>query len=290
MDYPALLKRAWELTWKHKILWVFGLFTSCSGQNFQFNFSGPSNSIRYEFGQGELDQASRFFQEYGQELMAGFAVFFLCMCLLVLALWVIGALAQGGLIAGFSMAHEGAVVTFNTVWEQGVRFFGRILVINLIPLVLVIFAILLVVLTLGICIFPLICLAVPLALAVSVLVKLASNAVVVEDLSVGEAVEKAWQIMQTRLGELVILGLILVVAGFIASLVIGAPFLLTAAPFLTGLIVGSEEVVQTGVGFLVVCGALYIPVMILLNAVLTTFANGAWTLAYRRWAGMDQTI
>lgn len=290
MDYPALLRRAWELTWKHKILWVFGLFASCSGQNFQFNFSGPSNSIRYEFGQGELDQATRFFQQYGQEILAGFAVFFLCMCLLVLAFWAIGALAQGSLIAGFSMAHEGSIVTFNTAWEQGVRFFGRILVINLIPLVLVLLAMVLVVLSLGVCALPLICLALPIALAVSVLVKLAANAAVVEDLSVGEAVERAWQIMQTQLGELLVVGLILVVVGFIASLLIGAPFLLTAAPFLTGMLIGTEEAVRTGTGFLIACGALYLPVMILLNAVLSTFTNGAWTLAYRRWAGLDQTV
>ena len=290
MDYPALLRRAWELTWKHKILWVFGLFTSCSSQNLQFNFSGSPNSVSYEFGQGDVDQISRFLQQYGRELAAGAAVFFLCMCILVLAFWVIGALAQGSLIAGFSMAHEGTVVTFNSAWEQGVRFFGRILVINLIPLGLVLLTMVLLVISLGICIFPLICLAIPIALAVTVLVKLSATAVVVEDLSVGEAVERAWQIMQTQLAELLVIGLLLVVVGFIASLLIGAPFLLTAAPFLIGMLIGSQEALATGAGLLIGCGALYIPVMILLNAVLNTFTNGAWTLAYRRWAGIDQTL
>jgi hypothetical protein len=289
MDYAALLKRAWDVTWNHKILWVFGLFAGCSSQSFQFNASGSSDSINYQFGPGEFPQIGRFLQQYREELAIGFGVLLLCMCLLMLASWILGALAQGGLIAGFSMAHDEHPVNFKTAWDQGVRFFWRILIINLIPLALGILVLLIVVGSFGLCVLPLICLAIPIALAVAALLKLASNAVVIEDLTVGEAIDKAWKIMQTQLGDLVVLGLILIVVGFIASLLIGAPFLLTAAPFLVGLVSGQQETIRTGIGFLVVCGALYIPVMIVLNALLSTFTNGAWTLAYRRWAGVDAT-
>jgi hypothetical protein len=290
MDFAALLKRTWEITWKHKILWVFGLFASCSGQSYQFNASGPSRSVQYEFGPGEFPQMERFFEQYGEELALGIGILFLCMCLLMLVSWVIGALAQGGLIAGFSMAQEGQTVDFRSVWDQGVKFFWRILIINFIPLALGLLAILLIVISFGLCLLPLICLALPIALAVSVFVKLSSNAVVVEDLTVGEAIEKAWMIMQTQLGELVVVGLLLIVAGVVASLLIGAPFLLTAAPLIAGWATGEQEAVRTGVTFLIVCGLLYIPVMIALNAVLSTFTNGAWTLAYRRWVGKDAAL
>lgn len=289
MDYAALLKRTWEITWKHKILWVFGLFASCSGQSYQFNASGPSRSVQYEFGPGEFPQMQRFFEQYGQEIAAGVAILFLCMCLLLLVSWVLGALAQGSLIAGFSMAQEGQAINFKSVWDQGVKFFWRILVINLIPLGLGLVAIVLAVISFGLCILPLICLALPIALVVAVFVKLSANAVVVEDLTVGEAIEKAWLIMQTQLGELVVVGLLLVVAGVVASLLIGAPFLLTAAPLVVGWATGQQDAIRTGATFLIVCGVLYIPVMITLNAVLSTFTNGAWTLAYRRWAGKDGT-
>lgn len=287
MDYAALLKRAWELTWNHKILWVFGLFAGCSGQNFQFNASGSSNSFRYEFGPGEFPQLQRFFQQYGDEIFYGLGLLFVCMCILMLATWVISTLAQGGLIAGFSMAHEGRPVALRTAWDQGVKFFWRILIINLLPLVLLFLVMLIAVGSFGLCLLPMVCLAIPIALAVAALLKLATNAVVIEDLSIGEALDKAWQIMQTQIGELIVLGLILIVLGFIASIVVGAPFLLTAAPFFVGLITGQQETIRTGVGFLVVCGALYIPIMIIINAVLSTFTNGAWTLAYRRWAGLE---
>jgi hypothetical protein len=289
MDYAALLKRTWEITWKHKILWVFGLFAGCSGQSYQFNASGPSRSIQYEFGPGEFPQLQRFFEQYSSEIATGAAILVLCMCLLLLVSWVLGALAQGGLVAGFSMAQESQAIDFKSVWDQGVKFFWRILIINFIPLALGLLALVLVIISFGLCLLPLICLAIPIALVVSVFVKLSITAVVVEDLTVGEAVEKAWQIMQTQLGELVVVGLLLIVAGVVASLLIGAPFLLTAAPLVAGWVTGQQETIQTGATFLLICGLLYIPVMIVFNAVLSTFTNGAWTLAYRRWVGKDAT-
>lgn len=287
MDYAGLLRRAWELTWKHKILWVFGLFAGCSGQSYQFNASGPSRSVQFEFGPGEFPQMERFFEQYGEQVAIGLGVLVMCMCLLLIISWVVGALAQGGLIAGFSMAQDGQTVDFKSVWDQGQKFFWRILVINLIPLVLGFGALLLILISFGLCVLPLICLALPIALVVAVFLKLATNAVVIEDLTVGEAIEKAWMIMQTQLGELVVVGLILVVAGVVASLLIGAPFLLTAAPLMVGWATGQQDAIRTGATFLLICGLVYIPVMITLNAVLSTFTNGAWTLAYRRWVGKD---
>jgi hypothetical protein len=32
MDYGEVLTRAWQIIWKHKVLWIFGIFAGCSGQ------------------------------------------------------------------------------------------------------------------------------------------------------------------------------------------------------------------------------------------------------------------
>src|SRR5258708_16457756 len=40
MDYGEILARAWKITWKFKVLWVFGILASCgarSGGNCNFN-------------------------------------------------------------------------------------------------------------------------------------------------------------------------------------------------------------------------------------------------------------
>lgn len=44
MDYFGILKRAWELTWKYKALWVLGFFAMSGGGS-----SAPGGGSRYPF-------------------------------------------------------------------------------------------------------------------------------------------------------------------------------------------------------------------------------------------------
>ena len=53
MDYAGILKRAWNVTWNHKILWLFGLFAGASagvnGNSFNtssFNNGGSTTSAQ----------------------------------------------------------------------------------------------------------------------------------------------------------------------------------------------------------------------------------------------------
>ena len=40
MNFGEVLSRAWQITWKHKILWLFGLLASCSA-------GGSNNTSSY---------------------------------------------------------------------------------------------------------------------------------------------------------------------------------------------------------------------------------------------------
>ncbi len=31
MDFGEVFSKAWKIIWKYKILWLFGIFASCSG-------------------------------------------------------------------------------------------------------------------------------------------------------------------------------------------------------------------------------------------------------------------
>jgi len=41
MDYGEVLSKAWQITWKYKVLWIFGILAGCGGQfgNNSFNYS-----------------------------------------------------------------------------------------------------------------------------------------------------------------------------------------------------------------------------------------------------------
>jgi hypothetical protein len=40
MDFGYVIKRAWEIIWKFKVLWIFGILASCG----QASSAGGSNS------------------------------------------------------------------------------------------------------------------------------------------------------------------------------------------------------------------------------------------------------
>lgn len=55
-NFGEALTRAWQIIWKHKILWVFGILASCGrgGGNFNSNFNSGGG------GNGGGGQLPRF--------------------------------------------------------------------------------------------------------------------------------------------------------------------------------------------------------------------------------------
>ena len=42
MEIGEVLSRAWQIIWKHKVLWIFGILASCSSSNFGSNPDDPA--------------------------------------------------------------------------------------------------------------------------------------------------------------------------------------------------------------------------------------------------------
>jgi hypothetical protein len=202
------------------------------------------------------------------------------------------AIGNGGLIAGFQMAEEGETVTLANAFQQGIRYFWKLLVIQLIPglasLVVIVPVILgmglLTVLTLGLgilCLIPLLCLLVPLGIALSIYTLLTQVALIVEELDIVAAFQRAWEVFRSNLGQVVLMGLILGVGGFVVGLILAIPFILMALPFITGLIVGTDTSSLTGFSVTIIGILLYLPVLLVAGGIMRTFITGSWTLTYR---------
>ena len=306
MDYGEVLSKTWMITWKNKGLWILGILAGCSasgrgsGGQFSGGFGGfqfdSSGFDRFEFD-GVSPQFDNFFRSITEEAFL-FTIFALICIFLFLALifLVLGVIGQGGLIAGFSRADGGADVSLGEAFGLGMQSFWKLLGIRftvwivglIIGIVLVVGLIVLGVVTLGLgllCLIPLICIIIPLAFAVDSYITLSMVAAVDEDLSVFDAFGRAWQVFKENLGPMVVMALILVLGGGIASIILAAPFFAIFVPFALGLVTGSEQGLFAG---LVASGALFIvalPVLILLSGILNTFVTGAWTLTFRRLTG-----
>jgi len=292
MDISAIFKRAGEITWKHKGLWVLGILANCSGGSSR----GSSNLSRipeYRTGGGEFPQIERWFQSIPEETWIAIGIAVLCgILLLALIFWVLAAIGNGGLIAGFQMAETGETVTLASAFQQGIRYFWKLLGIQLILGIasLVVFApmivggILMTVLTFGVallCLIPLSCLLVPVGFVISIYTQLTQVALIVEDLDIVAAFQRAWEVFRSHLGQIIVMGLILGIGGFIVGLILAIPFILMALPFITGLIVGTGTSSLTGLSVTLIGIVIYLPVLLLAGGIMRTFITGSWTLTYR---------
>jgi len=296
MDISAIFKRAWEITWKHKGLWLLGILANCSSGSSQTS-SNVSRMPQYTVGGGEFPQIDHWLQSVpeGTWIAIGIAVVG-GLILLALIFWVLAAIGNGGLIAGFHMAETGETVTLASAFQQGFRYFWKLLAIQLIlglaSLVVILPVVfggaLMSILTLGIgliCFIPLICLLIPLGIALSIYTLLTQIALIVEELDIVAAFQRAWDVFRSNLGEVIVMGLILGVGGFIVGLILAIPFILMVLPFITGLIVNTESSTIAGLSVTLIGILFYMPVLLLASGIMRTFITGSWTLTYRSLIG-----
>jgi len=294
MDFGYVLKRAWQIIWKFKVLWIFGILASCG----QASGSGGSNS-GYRFSIQENNpspQIERFFSQLdpaviGMLIVIGIIV---VLALIVLAI-LLGTVGRVGLIRGTVKAEQGAEhLTFGELWREGLTYFWRVFGLNLVIGLIIVGVILgiliigaiLTGLTLGLfllCLIPVICLIIPIMWAVSVIIEQANVALVVENLSITDAIKRGWQVVWDNIGTMIVMSLILILGvGIIGGIIIGLPLLVVAAPAVIGVTTGTTDAIRNG---LIASGLLfivYLPFLLVLSGILRAYTSSAWTLTFLR--------
>ena len=314
MDYGKILSRAWQIFWKYKILWVFGILASCSSGR----GSSPNFNFNYSFGRGDFGDISpgempqfNFFYRFFDLTQDYWGLIFLVLVLLALLLsfvfFLIGTYGQVGLIRGIRKAEEEKPEKLNFkevaaeirpyYWRlaglQLLIFFGIMALVILFVLFMMVFSII----TLGIgalLILPLFCLFIPLMAAVSIILGQAAIAMVVENLSIGDALARGWQVVSKNWVVYLVMGLILMIIGVIYSLITSAPVFVAMAPlFWTIFTAGPYE--QFGDLFLNFVSSpafwfmiAYWPVLIVLQGLMMTFSNSAWVLTFLEVKGNSE--
>ncbi len=146
LNLGDILTQAWKITWKFKILWVFGIRAGCaSNSNGGGNFKGGSsggggggngNGNGADFPGGE--QLSDFFRRFEnlrpeqalQALLEQYlwiiVAVILALCLLWFLFYALGIMGRVGLIKGIGKADGGAEsLTFGEIWGESLPYFWR---------------------------------------------------------------------------------------------------------------------------------------------------------------------
>jgi hypothetical protein len=179
-------------------------------------------------------------------------------------------------------------------------YFWRILGLNLLIgvgffvliLVLVFFFIFASVITIGIgliCLIPLICLLIPAFWVLATFVEMANVAVVVEDLNIIDGIKRGWEVFKDNLGSMVLMGLVLVLGGFIVGMIIALPLIITMIPLMISVIAyaSGDSSAFAGTGAIIsgLCCMGYFPVLIVLSGIMRAYISSAWTLTFLRLTG-----
>lgn len=302
-NFGEVLTRAWQIIWKHKILWVFGILASCGrgGGNFNSNSGGGGDG-----GGGQPPdlppQMMRWFQTIQENLTTIIIVFVALLCVIWIVTIFLGAIGKIGLIRGTAQAEAGAAsLVFGELFSGSVpyfwRMFGLSLILGLPALLLgIVLAVILVggfvasgggdtaLVTMAAMIPVMIacfCLLVPVMFVLGMIFRQAENAVVLEEMGVLPAITRGWEVFKANLGPIILMAIILGVIGLVASFVIALPIFVIVFPAMIAFMAGQGQNL-TPLYLMGACLCLFIPVAWLLQGIITAYTESAWTLTYMR--------
>jgi hypothetical protein len=311
MDFGKVIGRAWQITWRWKILWVLGFLASLAssgggGSPGNAAFSGSGE----EFGFGPWTTAE--FQEFLAPLVGTIILVICVLFIIAIALWVVSVIARGGLIAGVQQVEDEGRTTFRSAWVAGRRKFWTLFglgILAALPMLVVIF-VLAILFAAGIAagvglmdveqwlgisaiIFStiiLLCFICCGLFVIGIILEqirvYGERAAILEDLGWIEAFKRGWQVLKDNLGATIIFWILFAVLGLGLFIILSVIMLLVFVPIMIGvaLIEPQTWMIVPGVGI----GLLVAGIFFLIRSVITTFISSSWTLAYRDMTGVSR--
>ena len=291
MNIGDVLSQAWKTIWKHKVLWIFGIFAGCSSASYSTGNGGVSYQV-----DAPLD-VQKWIDTIDPALAAIYVGLLILVALVIIILVIFfGTIGRIGIIRGTSQSQSGAErLTFGQVFSSSTPYFWRVFGLNLLIAVvafiaavgLVIFGVLGTVFTLGLallCFIPLLCLLVPAVWLLSIWVEQSIIAIVVEDKSIMDGLGRGWQVFKENFGDMLALGLIFLILGVLVTLLLILPLAAVAIPLVTGFISGTPEAISAGLVVAIVSILCYMPIFLVLNGILRAYIGSAWTLNFLRYS------
>jgi hypothetical protein len=321
INIGEILTKAWQITWKFKVLWIFGIFAGCTANNrSSFNFNGgsggggnggtgPSNGQLPEFFRRfENMRPEQAIQSFLNEYTGIIVAIILVLCVLWFLFYFLGIMGRIGLIKGVGKADSGAErMTFGEIWTESMPYFWRMFGLSLLIGLPVFLLVVIMLVGLGFAgysaftsdgsngsVWALIagifgifivsmCILSLIMMIVGLIVEQAQNAIVLEDMGVLAGLGRGWGVFSKNWLSVIVVGLILWVISIVVGIVIALPLIVVIIPAAIGM--GFAAASQNWVLLAILVGGcilLYLPIGLLLGGIQQTYFQSVWTLAYRR--------
>ena len=284
-DLGEILTRAFHITWKHKVLWLFSALPVLVGFLIIPIFIIPI------FFSGVDSRGNPVIFE-NPIFIVLFIVFNIFISILSFLLY---ALSASSVTLGILRVEEGSeILNFQGLFRDGMKYFVRILGVGLligVGISLVFTAIFFVmalfgIVTMGIgfiCVQPLIILMYPLMMVLYAFIEQSQAAVVADDMGVTQAIAKGWELLKADFWRLMLISLIIYLGVGIVTSVILTPFML---PFFFLPLLFETSFFESGpqsFGLaMIIFMLIFLPVLALVQGVTITFMKSAYVLVYLR--------
>ncbi|MBN1318392.1 MAG: hypothetical protein JXA42_23130 [Anaerolineales bacterium] len=324
MDHMKILKRSWEILWKYKALWVFGIIlaltTGSSGNGSNYSFNGQDRQYSWEpFGEQIPPAVIGVFINIA-------IVLFCLICILAIILYVARFISETALIQMVDHYEEtGEKYTikegFRLGWSRTAFNIFLIHLITGLPTFLVIMLLIFIsaaplllwitksavlgvigtIAAIGL-FFLAIFLAIIVGVAITLLNRFITRACAMEELSIAESFRRGFELIRTNIKDIGIMWLIMVGLRFgyvmlmfpIVILLIGIAAVLGGLPALS--IGGIASLLFNSGAVPWIIGMLVgIPIFILtlliplgfLGGLKEVYVSSTWTLTYRELMAME---
>jgi hypothetical protein len=304
-DFVEVFTRAAKITWKYKVLWIFGILASCgrsSGGNSNYRSSGneiTDNPLTPEMMSQLEALGTRIVSWFEQNpwIIFVFIAFVLLSIILQIFFSIVGT---AGLARGVVRVENGAEsLPFGELFSESLGYFWRLFGAALIIWLLVIIIFILIMFAMiipamsdlgnnpavgGIFILVFIslcCCMFPVSIALNLYNLQVNRSITVEDKGLIDSLSRGWQVFSKNIVILLIIGVVIFIASFIIGVLIALPLILMMVPLIESFIQGNITSWQPfiAVGIFAVC---YSPIAWLINGIVMTYIESVWTLTYLR--------
>lgn len=302
--YSDIVKKAWVITWHHKVLWIFGIFVSLwggkgieaelnSARNLASDTS-PLNPNFWDFSNWENlgSQLTANGAETTLYLMAG------VIGLLLVIVTSIIMLAQTGVIDAFAQfAHKDTTsdrYALQHAWVAGKKHFWVVLGLNLLGKALTYSLLVMVLAPLfmkgGVSMLDAwwvligLLLYIPVSIVISIVTRFALNHAVLKEEAVGVSVRNGWKMFRNNIGVSLELSLLMFVV-FAALVIVLAPVLAAVVTLPSLVLVLANAPATFGLPWIYLHDRFFVVALLVIVYVMSVlFAvwhMGTWTMLYK---------
>lgn len=313
MDYIDTIKRGFAHTWNNKFMWVLGFLAALGSGN---SFSGSNSS----FNSNDPGMMAEWMTPERMAALSAGLVAFGCVAFIVgIILWIVSLGARGGMIGAVAQMEQGTGKptfrnAFRMGWRKVWRLAGMTIALYIVPVILMIILVVGFIAVAGgaafmaagmedpsaigagigglaLVFFCLMCLMIPLFLALSLIYPFAFRGIILRDLGAIDSIRHGWRVLRENLGEIILLGLAFFLVNILIFLVAAAVLvpvaLVVGVPM--AMLSGSEATVLTGI--LAVLGVIVgIVVFALVAAIATSWQSSTFTVAYLQWTKKELLV